>query len=222
MRAAEKRKAEQEGLKASRKAAILDSTYELFSNGIDKITMNEIADHAEIGVASLYRYFSTKDDLAIECATNAWEKLIKKFADKYTSQEFNNLNGFEQLKSLMQIFPQLFQSDNQFFRFIYYFDAYVNKQNVAPSRLTAYEAVIIKPYKIFMAALKKGREDKSINTFDTSDENIYFSISHGLFSLAQKLSLSGEMLYMNLNTPALEQINLLIKIILNALKNTSC
>ena len=43
---------------------ILEQGFELFSKeGIDNVTMNNIADKAEIGVASLYRYFSTKEEL---------------------------------------------------------------------------------------------------------------------------------------------------------------
>ena len=40
---------------------ILEKGFELFSeSGIDNVTMNNIAEKANIGVASLYRYFVTR------------------------------------------------------------------------------------------------------------------------------------------------------------------
>ena len=36
--------------------------------GIDKTKMTDIAEEAQIGVASVYRYFKTKPDIAIEAA----------------------------------------------------------------------------------------------------------------------------------------------------------
>ena len=49
--------------------AIIECTFGLFSeNGIENISMNDIAAASKIGVASLYRYFQTKEELAIEVA----------------------------------------------------------------------------------------------------------------------------------------------------------
>ena len=69
----EKHKEEQDELKTLRMNRILDASFELFAErGIDTIAMTDIAKKAEIGVASLYRYFETKEDLAIEVAIHAW------------------------------------------------------------------------------------------------------------------------------------------------------
>ena len=62
----EKHQEEQNELKTSRINRILESAFSLCSEkGIDTITMTDIASTAEIGVASLYRYFATKDEIAI-------------------------------------------------------------------------------------------------------------------------------------------------------------
>ena len=63
----EKHQEEQNELKTSRINRILESAFNLFSEkGIDTITMNDIAATAEIGVASLYRYFETKDEINVK------------------------------------------------------------------------------------------------------------------------------------------------------------
>ncbi|MBR4179513.1 MAG: helix-turn-helix transcriptional regulator, partial [Treponema sp.] len=53
---------------------ILSSAYELFSKrGIEDVAMTDIADRSKIGVASLYRYFETKEILVVRTATQVWE-----------------------------------------------------------------------------------------------------------------------------------------------------
>lgn len=218
MLAAERRKQEQEEIKASRIKHILECTYDLFSSGIDPVTMEKIAENAEIGVASLYRYFSTKDQLAIEVATYAWKKEEDVFKSNFNAQQYNTLNGIEQLRTLLNIFPELFKTEGKFFRFIYYFDAYIKRQSVQPQQLTSYEAAIINTQKIAVAAITKGKQDGTLKTEEASDEELYFTITHAIFSLAQKLSLSGEMLYMDKEISGLRQLELLVDLILNSLK----
>ena len=75
MTASEKRKEEQQENRQKRETVILDCAYQLFaSQGIENTAITDIAEKAEIGVASLYRYFKTKEEIAILCGVIAWEK----------------------------------------------------------------------------------------------------------------------------------------------------
>ena len=65
MTAKEKFIEEKDEMKQNRKNRILESAFNLFSQkGIDTIAMTDIAKNAEIGVASLYRYYETKEEIA--------------------------------------------------------------------------------------------------------------------------------------------------------------
>ena len=227
MPAAEKRRQEQENLKASRIQHIIECTFNLFAEKvIESITMNEIASEAEIGVASLYRYFVTKEDLAIECAIYAWKMEEEIFSDIFSSPDYEDLSGYEQIKILLSIFPRVMTTQGNFFRFVYYFDSFVKKQSLSPERLNKYEITIDALKSIVMKALDKGKADGSISYSKLSNsaianatkDEMYFTIMHSLFALAQKLSLSGEMLYMDKAVPPEKQVELLINIVLNSLQ----
>ena len=193
MLAAEKRKKEQEEQRAVRIREIVECSFGLFADqGIESITMNEIARQSEIGVASLYRYFTTKEELVIEAAIYAWKMEVEIFNKVFEYEDFGKMDGYTQLKSLMETFCEAVITQTSFFRF----------------------------------AIKRGREDGSISFAggkneslkNASDDELYFTIMHSLFSLCQKLSLSGEMLEMDLIVRSEKQISLLIEIILSALK----
>ncbi|MBQ1832718.1 MAG: TetR/AcrR family transcriptional regulator [Treponema sp.] len=227
MLAAEKRKKEQEEQRAVRIREIVECSFGLFADqGIESITMNEIARQSEIGVASLYRYFTTKEELVIEAAIYAWKMEVEIFNKVFEYEDFGKMDGYTQLKSLMETFCEAVITQTSFFRFVYYFDAFVKKERVSPASLKRYEMEIFEVKNIVTAAIKRGREDGSIgfaggkneSLKNASDDELYFTIMHSLFSLCQKLSLSGEMLEMDLIVRSEKQISLLIEIILSALK----
>lgn len=223
----EKHKEEQDELKTLRMNRILDASFDLFAErGIDTIAMTDIAKKAEIGVASLYRYFETKEDLAIEVAIHAWKKEEKVFHQVYTSADFNSKTGFEQLSILLNIFTTAIDSQTKFFRFIYFFDGFVKKENVNVQRLSKYETIIGNVNQIVMNALEKGSKDGSINFQKSQNaviskatiKEMHFTIMHSLFSMAQKMALSGEMLYMDREVSAATQLDLIGNLILASIK----
>ncbi|MBR1639646.1 MAG: TetR/AcrR family transcriptional regulator [Treponema sp.] len=220
MTATEKLAEERDELKNARIERILLSAFSLFShNGIDAIAMTDIAKNAEIGVASLYRYFETKDEIAIRTAMWAWESQKKLIVPILDSQDFNKLNGFNQLDQILRLFFKLYQTEPDFFRFIYFFDAYVVCQQIPAERLLPYQEIILSVQKIIAGAIHKGIEDGSIaSRYRDSEEELYFSIMHTIFSTSQKLSLSGKMLKMDETNDGVSQLQLLGNILLEGLK----
>lgn len=227
MLAAEKRKMEAEQQKASRIHDIVECSFGLFAEqGIESITMNEIARQAEIGVASLYRYFVTKEELVIQTAIYAWKMELEIFKNVFSGEDYKSKKGLEQLRLLLETFLEALVTQRPFFRFIYYFDSYVKMENLKRDRLENYEEAILEIKKIAVSAIQKGKKDgslgfnggKNLELKKSSDDELYFTIFHGFFSMAQKLSLSDEMLEMNLAVKPERQILLFIEIILAALK----
>lgn len=214
MLASEKRKIEQNEIKQSRMNHILECAYDLFDNGIDVITMNDIAKKAEIGVASLYRYFSTKNILAIECARYFWKKEETKMMDILSWSDFNNIDGFNQVKILLSMFPKFFATEKKFFRYIYYFDAFTKTENISANDLNPYELIIQGSKNVMMSAIVKGANDGSIEFHGASTDELYFTLTHSFFSLAQKLSLTSEMLTMDSAISSQIQMDLLAKLLL--------
>ena len=143
---------------------ILEKGFELFSEfGIDNVTMNNIAEEANIGVASLYRYFVTKEELAIQCATKMWQTQQEKAQGFFSSKEYLEKNGLSQVESIFQYFESSFDNTQKFYRFIYYFDSYIKRQNIPTSSLQNYEKIIGEITFIAYKAIEKGISDGRVN-----------------------------------------------------------
>lgn len=219
----EKRQAEQDELKAKRISHILESAFQLFAErGIEEIAMTDIAAKAEIGVASLYRYFQTKETLAIQCAEHTWLSLSRFFESIFLEAEYKNKSGIEQLEVILSCFTKTFEESSDFFRFIYYFDSFIHRSGVTSDKLDEYESDIASTKSIVMEAIKKGISDGSIKldvAKDQSVDMVYYTMMHSMFAMSQKLALSGQMLNESKSFSGIEQLNLLSKMLI---KSISC
>lgn len=178
----------------SRSNRILDAALELFSqNGIDSISVEDVARQAGVGPATIYRYFETKAELAISSAVFYWEKTAWRYIKRLETAAYQAATGKTQLTQLMELFVEIFEKEFHFLKFLYEFDIFVMKYQISKERLAEYEAGILnlKPY--VAKALEKGLADGTLS-FSYSTEEIYFSLMHTLLSLMQKLAANGRML----------------------------
>lgn len=220
MTALEKRKEEQEELLKNRKNRILNAAFTLFSEkGIDTIAMTDIAKNAEIGVASLYRYYETKDEIAIQTAIWAWENQKEAFMPGLNDSTYESKNGIEQLEHIFNLYGELYKTNSQFLRFIYFFDSYAVRTGISQERLKDYEKIILSISNVVLKAIEKGLSDTSISgKYKKSTEGLCFSIMQTMFSLLQKLTLNQNLLQIDSDNNSNEAINLLSSIILKGLK----
>lgn len=167
--------------------AIITAAQLFIKNGISAVKMTDIADESEIGVASLYRYFNTKKQLVIDVATYMWNDLNPLFSDIVNGEKFNNADGFEQVKILAGTFCILFEHHSIFLNFIHDFDAFVLSEKISCEELYDYEKSIFNFYHYFESAIIKGRKNKMIRE-DFDIRNFYFTATHSLLALSQKLT----------------------------------
>jgi AcrR family transcriptional regulator len=199
---------------------ILSSAYELFSKrGIEDVAMTDIADRSKIGVASLYRYFETKEILVVRTATQVWETQMENVLPSLLRPKYKNSNGYDQLQEIFALFIKLYEKETDFLRFIYLFDAFAVKEKIPKEAMANYEAKILLVKQIISDAIQKGFDDGSIGEkYKPYGEMLYFTLMHTFFSVAQKLSLSGKMLDMDTKKNGSIQLKLLADVLLGGLK----
>ena len=71
-----------------RKARILEGALRVFNDvGIEKTTMDEIAIESGFGKATLYYYFSSKDDVFVDIMERGWKELWEGIESKIVKEE---------------------------------------------------------------------------------------------------------------------------------------
>ncbi|SFU88704.1 transcriptional regulator, TetR family [Clostridium sp. DSM 8431] len=219
MQPVDKRKVEFEQSKKKRMEYIVEKAAEIFcAQGIDNTKVTDIAKAADVGVASVYRYFKTKSDIVIQVGIKFWTNIRAEFVRKIEEDDFINQNGLEQFKDLGNIFFKLYNDYPQFLKYLHDFDSYIVKEKIEKDRLKEYEENILFIKELVVKYIEKGQADGSIK--DSIDaEELYFTTTHTLMSLVQKLSLSGSVLESDIRISGEKQIKMISNMILEYIRN---
>ena len=217
----EKYTEERDTIKSLRMNRIMEAAFKLFSEkGIDTITMNDIAKKAEIGVASLYRYYETKEQIAVQTSIWAWEKQKEFILPLLMENDYENISGLEQVKKVISLFINLYENQSDFLRYIYFFDSFAVRSKINKNSLKDYENLILSIKDIIAKAITKGINDNSINAkYKNNEELLYFTITHTMFSTTQKLALSQNLLAIDTNQNIIEELKMLSELLISGIKN---
>lgn len=198
------------GLKDVKKNFLIDIATDLFiCRSIQEVTIKDIAISAQVGEATIYRYFGKKQTLVVDSAMK-----LQKEVDAESFKLDEGKNGFEKLKIFYLSYLQIFDSHPEFFKFINEFDAYVAGEQV--DELDTYESVVGQYKTAFMHAYEQGIKDGSVKA-QNNVEMFYYSTTHALLELCKKLSIKGAVLSQDNVIEKRAQIQCLVDIILSAL-----
>lgn len=189
---------------------IKESTSLFLKNSITNVTMSDIAKQVGIGEATLYRYFKKKQNIVIKVSANLAKEIFEYYLD------FDDkLSGARQLEAFYMVFPKLFASHPDYFKFVNQLDAYLLME--ADTGLREYEDRIKQFYDVYSKAYEKGRYDGTV--YEIEDlRTFYYATTHSLLNLCKYLS-KPTVLLQDQEIDGKKEIEQIVKLILNALKN---
>lgn len=188
---------------------IVDKVTDIFlEKGINEVTIKDVAQAVSLGEATIYRYFSKKENLVVEVATRLEEMIINEYF-----KVDDRLNGCDTINSFYNSFLKVFIERREFYRFISEFDNFImNKE----CQLEEYEHKMGAFYKLFIDGYNKGLLDGSVKTIEDIND-FYFTTTHALMGLCKKLA-SDDILKQDESIDKEKEIKLLIGIIMISLK----
>ena len=188
---------------------IISIASEMFlSEGIENVNIKDIANKADVGEATIYRYFSNKQTLVIYAAQKMAEKLHSDYFDLDDSTD-----GVTMVEAFYNNFLKIYNEHPEYYRFIAEFDAIIQEN----SQLENYEYTLLPYMEIFLDAYEKGLIDKSIKMVDDI-KLFYITTTHALMGLCKKLTVDSVVLKQD--SYGKEEVEMLINIIKYSLKNT--
>lgn len=199
----------QKNLKNRRFCKAVSVAAELFlEHGIDDVKMTDIADACDVGVATLYRYFGTKQGIVIEVMTFLWEDIRHLFSGVFDSERFFSQSGIKQLGDLMRMFLVLYDAHGNFVRLVGEFDRFVIRENVPRENLSRYEKSVVDFFPVLQRAYDRGCEDGTVRK-DIDFKLFYNTFAHALTELCKKF-LGGKVLPSDDPSSAKAELQMLI------------
>ena len=191
---------------------LVDIAADLFmSRSVQDVTIKDLAISAQVGEATIYRYFGTKQAIVIQVAMKL-QSIVS--ADFFKLEE--GRSGYEKLAIFYQSYFDIFNKYPNFYKFLDEFDAFISVDNADATN--PYESAIDEYRVFFMQAYELGVKDGSIKPQEDI-EMFYFSTTHALLELCKKLANQKAVISQDKRIGRREEIQYLIDIILKSLKN---
>ena len=154
---------------------------------IADVRMTDVADAADVGVATLYRRFSTKTRLALTAGTLLWRRFNERIVGLVESDAFLGMSGADRLERMLRLYAEGYVENAGFVLFIYDLDGLLVTEGVPLDAVAAYGREVDSFYLIFADAYQLGLQDGSVAR-EVDFPVFYRSVAHALMGVAQKLA----------------------------------
>lgn len=167
------------------KKVVAAARQEFTEQGIMNAKMKNIALRAGVGEASVYRYFSDKNELAKIVAFDYWNEMFVLFQEHLRITFQNAQTSLDKVKEFLLLYKVLYKEYPSFLVFTEDFDGYM--QYVINDRKTAKFSSMIDGIKdFFLDLIKEGIKNGEIRK-DLDLDYIYSFVSQVLAATTQKL-----------------------------------
>lgn len=181
----EKSTGKKELLQKFRTEGILDAAIKVIAkNGLDKATMEQVAEEAGISKATIYLYFKNKEDLYFHCVVTRFDKILESMSQAVEGMD----DPIEKLKVLVNTQINAMEVEKDFFSVFY-----TERMGPFLDRSTEYGKGFferrVKYETLFVGALLESMESGALREIDAGKAfSMLFSMVRGMamFHFVQK------------------------------------
>lgn len=157
--------------RSEREARIVEAAFDLFvENKIEGTSFQAVADAAGVGVATVFRYYPDKIDLAIKVCTSKWNEILGQSTQGRPLEVIKDIPAIERLDYTLTRYIALYEKHKSLLLFNDNFNHYIVHEHVSEERLEMYHKVMDKLTERFHLMYEKAKEDKSFRTDLPEDE----------------------------------------------------
>lgn len=201
-----------------RRQEMVDAACRVFcQKGIAASSIADIAREAEFGEATVYRYFTNKENLVLACGKKFWQMVYEFMNEKVCEPEFAEKSGMEQVECLIYSAQHFYQEHTEYFRLIHDLDGFLLSHKVEPEQLAEYEQAVDCMRPCLCDAIEKGKADGSIHS-SVDTVVLYYAMTNGIFSLMQKQAAAGRLLASDLVVAQDEKLGQFLELLIAGLK----
>jgi len=161
-----------------RNERILDEAFRIFSSSnIESTSMQEIADAAGVGIASLFRYYPAKKELATAVCTRQWGLRVQEITENRSEDRIKDFPAIERLEFSLDLYIELYKNHKDLIVFNGNFNHFINSLKKDEGDLGEYFDVLGPMQERFHWMYEKAKEDKTFRT-DIPEDKLMRVIFH--------------------------------------------
>lgn len=171
---------------ARRKEQLINAGFELFSKyGIENVSLQKVADAADVGVATMYKYYQTKVKLVVAISGKIWGDVWKQVLEQNGPDFFEKFTAYEYIKFYLDMIIKLYRERPEMLRFSNNYKNFLYHEGIEGGELNEHLDVL-KPLRVMYHKLyERAKEDKSIRT-DISEQQLFTTVAIAMLAVAER------------------------------------
>lgn len=172
-----------------RRQNLMEAGLKLFSrNGIISVTLQDVADEANVGIATLYKYYQNRTNLVIAISANLWKNVLDSYKGKTGQETLATYNAYMFVESYLDVIIKIYKERPEILRFSAYFKTYMNAEKTDKLKDNAHLDVLSPISELFHKIYKKAQIDKSIRT-DIDEQEMFTALALTMLGTAERYAL---------------------------------
>lgn len=173
---------------AERRERMLETGFRIFAEkGIEAVRMQDVADAAGLGIATMYRYFSGKLAFVIAVGAKKWAEYFLEIENEYVRRGGEMMSAAEELEFYLSAYILLYREHKDILRFNQNFNGYVIHEGATAEQLADYLRAVEPFLKKFHRLYEKGRQDGSIRT-DEPEQAMFNATMHIMLAVCSRFA----------------------------------
>lgn len=169
-----------------RKEQILRAGFHLIAKrGIEAVSIQEIADAAEVGVATMYKYYTNKVNLVVSISAFVWQEFMKDCQKRVSMRMLQRMNAYELMAYYADMMIWLYDQQPDVLRFSSDFKTYINREDVPDEVLRAHLDPLSNLRDLFHVQYEAAKGNGCIRT-DVPEEIMYTTATITMLSMAER------------------------------------
>ena len=159
-----------------RRQRLLDVGFGLFSKRtIESVSMLDVAKACGVGLATLYRYYSTKQKLVTAISARVWDNYTKGM--RIDSEREVRMTAAEEFEFYLESFLDLYRNHKSILRFNQFYNVYIQNEGISEEEKRPFTDVIHALERRFETVYNKSQRDGTLRT-DLPEKRMFATSLH--------------------------------------------
>ena len=169
-----------------RRKHLLEAGFDLFSkHGIEAVSMQMVAETADVGVATMYKYYQNKLNLVIAISASVWETVWQEVSQSVGLEALESRNAYQLVELYCDSIIRLYEERPEVLRFSANYKNFICREGVSDEQL-AVQLDILKPVgMLFHRKYEAAKADGSIRT-DLPEGELFTTITLTMLGMAER------------------------------------
>lgn len=169
-----------------RKLQLIQAGFELFSTkGIESVSMQAVANQADVGAATMYNYYKTKANLAVAISAYIWKNVWDENLKSVGMDQLMHMNAYQLIEHYTNMILQLYKTRPEILRFSGNYKTFIVREGVQENQLEEHLSALEPIGKLFHIKYEEAKIDKSINT-EIPEESMFTAVTLTMLGMAER------------------------------------